>query len=882
MQPDIVVAEPTAKVGLALLLRAGAALVAALAGIWLATAIGSPGSPAVGVQVRPMSHSASLSVLPLAAQGPVSATLGRADSAYWVRGTRANNPLNGLRARFTAAGGVTVASSRGHERFAVSGLGAPTVSANRVTYHRAGLTETYANGPLGLEQSFTLAHGPAGRVGVTLTLGGNLHASLRAGMVQLAGAGTTLRYGGLVATDARGRRLPAAIHLRGDRLILSVDARHASYPVKIDPFVASGNLNEPSPPPADAFAYSAAVSGSTIAVGAPVRKVGSNLNQGAVFVFTKPAAGWASSTTSKMLTALDGAANDGLGYTVATNGTTIVSGANQAGAAYVWVEHSGTWPTNQTAKLSAPGPQGYLPVAISPDGKTIVVGAEDAAVSTNAQQGEALAFTEPGGGWGASTPAVATFTAADGAAQDLFGVELAASDNVIAVIGGHGGGGGASTSVYVATKTTAWASGALSTELQDGGATEGGSGSVAVSPDGKTIAVGAPYVNSTTGEAFVFSEGASWHDESAANATLTANDSAAGDNFGFAVGASNDTVVVSALGHSVGHTSGIGGIYVYDEPAAGWSGNLTQTQELNPATTSAGEAGWALGFDGATIVAGARQRQQGAWVFTFTGGTTTGGATAPPVDTVKPALGGTAKAGSTLSCSKGTWTNSPTGYAYQWSRDGTPIAGATSSSYKVKTDDEGLTITCTVTASNAKGAGKPATSKSAKIPVPKRKNCPAATGRVSGSTLGLVHLGMSRSQAHQAFSKSSRRGFKDKEFFCLTPHGVRVGYASQKLIGSLSRSEQRKLQSSVVWISTDNARYAVKGIRAGATLAAAKRALPHGFYFRVGKNNWYLAPAGAATGVLKVRHNLVEEIGIADKQLTTSHKADRTLMTSFD
>jgi hypothetical protein len=55
-----------------------------------------------------------------------------------------------------------------------------------------------------------------------------------------------------------------------------------------------------------------------------------------------------------------------------------------------------------------------------------------------------------------------------------------------------------------------------------------------------------------------------------------------------------------------------------------------------------------------------------------------------------------------------------------------------------------------------------------------------------------------------------------------------------------------------------------------------------GYYFRVGANYWYLAPDGAATAVLKVRGGIVEEIGIANKALTGSHRADRELMTSFD
>ena len=59
-------------------------------------------------------------------------------------------------------------------------------------------------------------------------------------------------------------------------------------------------------------------------------------------------------------------------------------------------------------------------------------------------------------------------------------------------------------------------------------------------------------------------------------------------------------------------------------------------------------------------------------------------------------------------------------------------------------------------------------------------------------------------------------------------------------------------------------------------------ALPHSDYFRLGLNYWYLAPIKGATAVLKVRHGIVEEVGIADKQLTGSHRANRILMSSFD
>jgi hypothetical protein len=76
----------------------------------------------------------------------------------------------------------------------------------------------------------------------------------------------------------------------------------------------------------------------------------------------------------------------------------------------------------------------------------------------------------------------------------------------------------------------------------------------------------------------------------------------------------------------------------------------------------------------------------------------------PPVNTVAPAVTGTATFGSTLSCTTGTWTGAPTPtFAYQWQRVTTPISGATSSTYVLVAADVGSTIRCVVTATNPIG-----------------------------------------------------------------------------------------------------------------------------------------------------------------------------------
>jgi hypothetical protein len=79
-----------------------------------------------------------------------------------------------------------------------------------------------------------------------------------------------------------------------------------------------------------------------------------------------------------------------------------------------------------------------------------------------------------------------------------------------------------------------------------------------------------------------------------------------------------------------------------------------------------------------------------------------------PLSTKAPELTGTPALGETLSCSQGSWENSPTSYAYKWLRDGGAISGQMGSTYKVEEADQGHSISCEVTASNAAGSASKA------------------------------------------------------------------------------------------------------------------------------------------------------------------------------
>ncbi len=227
---------------------------------------------------------------------------------------------------------------------------------------------------------------------------------------------------------------------------------------------------------------------------------------------------------------------------------------------------------------------------------------------------------------------------------------------------------------------------------------------------------------------------------------------------------------------------------------------------------------------------------------------------------------GTAAAGSLLGCP----AHSSGSVSYQWTRDGTPIAGASSAQYRVQAVDEGTTLTCVVTAASAASVRPAPVSASVTVPVPAISGCPAATGRAGGAALGLARLGETRAQVRRAYAHSRDRAGRAQDTFCLTPFGVRVGYGPRGT-----------LRARVAWILTGNAAYALDGIRVGASLAVADARLKLGRGLAAGANRWYAAPAGAATLLLEVRGGVVQEIGLAARSLTRTRAAQRALLRAL-
>jgi hypothetical protein len=114
--------------------------------------------------------------------------------------------------------------------------------------------------------------------------------------------------------------------------------------------------------------------------------------------------------------------------------------------------------------------------------------------------------------------------------------------------------------------------------------------------------------------------------------------------------------------------------------------------------------------------------------------------TAAPVNTAPPTISGTPQVGQTLTATNGTWTNSPTSFAYQWLRCNgggnscVPVSNGTQQTYTLVGADAGHTMRVRVTATNADGSASaqsdqtstvaPATSSAA----PKNTSPPTISG----------------------------------------------------------------------------------------------------------------------------------------------------------
>ncbi|MDF3026962.1 MAG: repeat protein [Fluviicola sp.] len=114
---------------------------------------------------------------------------------------------------------------------------------NVIEYKHEGFTEQYINNTEGVRQNFIVESAPAGSktLSISLQVKGVTVKPISSASVEFSNENQTLTYSDLKVWDAEKRTLNAHIEINGQELALVVDAENASYPVTIDPIVASGS-----------------------------------------------------------------------------------------------------------------------------------------------------------------------------------------------------------------------------------------------------------------------------------------------------------------------------------------------------------------------------------------------------------------------------------------------------------------------------------------------------------------------------------------------------------------------------------------------------------------------------------------------------------------
>jgi FG-GAP repeat len=374
----------------------------------------------------------------------------------------------------------------------------------------------------------------------------------------------------------------------------------------------------------DEFGTAVALSadGNTALIGAYNHTVGGNSGQGTAYVFTNSGGTWSQQAE---LTASDGAMTDWFGYSVALSGdgnTALIGADNKTigsnsdqGAAYVFTNSGGTW--TQSTKLTASdgAASDYFggSVSLNSDGSVALIGAYGKTVGSNSGQGMAYAFALSGSTWTQGDE----FTSSDAASGGRFGnsVSLNSGGN-IALVGAYSNYAG-----YVHFLTQEVTS-------SDGAASDKFGSSAALSGDGNTALIAAPRKtvngNSNQGAVYAFTRsGTTWTQAQ----ILTASDGAANDAFGGSASASGFIGTSNGLALSNdGNTALIGApgkaaVYYFSRSGSTW----TQTQKLTPSDGTVGfGSGVALSSDGATALIGADASSNGeAYIFTRSGSTWT-------------------------------------------------------------------------------------------------------------------------------------------------------------------------------------------------------------------------------------------------------------------
>lgn len=350
----------------------------------------------------------------------------------------------------------------------------------------------------------------------------------------------------------------------------------------------------------DRFGRAVAISGDTIAVGAP----GNDTNRGSVYVFVRSAAGY---TLQQELMGDHRNVDDLFGASVAISGDTIVAGAtgesSKRGAAYIFVRSGNSWSRQQRLVAGDAQAGATFGFSVAIDGNTVVVGAplDDSPGKSN--QGAAYAFDRVGETWVQRAKLRFLF----GSAGDQFGFSVAFSGNT-AIIGAprvdFGNKPDQGIAYVFGRQGIAWF---LQRDLRasDGAANDFFGSSVAI--NGDEVVVGAPGDDLGSsldeGSAYFFERaGSEWIRKQKLIAPVPG---APGDQFGVSVALKGGLLVVGADAENVNGNEHQGSAYVFARPTP--QSSWLQEKKLTASDGASGDFfGRSVAVSDGTVVVGAQ------------------------------------------------------------------------------------------------------------------------------------------------------------------------------------------------------------------------------------------------------------------------------------
>jgi uncharacterized repeat protein (TIGR01451 family) len=276
---------------------------------------------------------------------------------------------------------------------------------------------------------------------------------------------------------------------------------------RVGAWAEEARLDPPGTASFDDFGASVAIEGDVLVIGAPGDDLPQGRAAGAAYVFIRRGAAW---TLQQKLVGSDASENDGFGATVALSGDTLAVGAPEMsypeGAVYLFVRAGGAWQEQQKLVPQVRNEFSFFGSALSLHGDSLIVGAPREAEAGADEAGSAYVFARSGSLW-SLTQRLVSPNPSDYAVAGT-GVAIEGDTAFVGVPRGPTGG----KTVAFQRQAEVWTP---VQEISASDATPGDWFGASLSLSGDTVLAGAPQTESSGyGAAYVFVRaGGPWYEQ---------------------------------------------------------------------------------------------------------------------------------------------------------------------------------------------------------------------------------------------------------------------------------------------------------------------------------------------------------------------------------